>query len=217
MYGVNVQIPPCPDVIFILHRDIHSISQLHFRALAKVYVTPLRYLELYHWFAPRISSIATLSQRRDNCVLAHFATQRTSASKRKPSCVCPHARASERARDKKDVILAYLNVLISQARISGCTKAEGVPSVAAGGGGGSHPARSMGEFSLWLQERAATMVIYLMRRLGRGGGGQRRRGNGRVKERARIVFARARVRESVSKNNGLQHPLPLHLDENVTQ
>lgn len=51
----------------------------------------------------------------------------------------------------------------------------------------------------------------------RAGGGGRRRGDGRVKERARIVLARARVRESVSKNNGPQHPLPLRLDENVTQ
>lgn len=40
------------------------------------------------------------------------------------------------------------------------------------------------------------------------GEGERRRGDGRVKERARIVFARARVRESVSKNNSLQHPPP---------
>lgn len=31
---------------------------------------------------------------------------------------------------------------------------------------------------------------------------ERRRGDGRVKERTRIVLAR----ESVSKNNGLQHP-----------
>lgn len=96
----------------------------------------------------------------------------------------------------------YLNVLISPARISGCTKGPGRPFGAAGGGGGSLTLRprSMGEFSLWLRERAATMVIYLMRESlpGREGEGrrgvrkrERRRGDGRVKERARIVSARA--------------------------
>lgn len=85
-------------------------------------------------------------------------------------------------------------------------------------------ARSMGEFSLWFRERAATMVIYLMRKglVGtRTGGRGRRRGDGRVKERARIVSARTwGVRESVSKNNGPQRPRappPPRPDENVTQ
>lgn len=103
----------------------------------------------------------------DKCVLAHFATQRTSVSKSKPGLyarthACVHTRANE-----KGVILAYLSVLISPARISGCTKGRGRPFGAVGGG--SHPARSVGEFSLWLRERATTMVIYLMRGLGREG------------------------------------------------
>lgn len=176
-----------------MHRDIHSISQLHFRALAKVCVTsPLSQI---------ISLVCT--SHLNHCIPTRqlWRTLRFKGYQRDANRA---AFAHTRARDKKDVILAYLNVLISQARISGCTKGRGRP-FGSSRGGGSHSAWSMGEFSLWLRERAATMVIYLMRKLGRG---ERRRGNGRVKERARIVFARARVRESVSKNNGLQHPPP---------
>lgn len=111
-----------------------------------------------------------------------------------------------RARDKKDVILAYLNVLISQARISGCTKGRERPfGSSRGGGGGSHPARSMGEFSLWLRERAATMVIYLMRRLGRDNVAE---GTEELRSEHALSSRGRGVRESVSKNNGPQHPVP---------
>lgn len=97
------------------------------------------------------------------CRSAFCDSQRTSVSKNKPGL---HARVRIRARvDEKGVVLAYLNVLISPARISGCTKGCGRPFGAAGGG--SHLAWSIGEFSLWLRERAATTVIYLMRGLGR--------------------------------------------------
>ena len=122
MHGVNVQIPSCPDVIFISHRDIHSILQLDFRALTKVCViSPLS----------RITSLVcnTLHhlvscQNTNNCVPAYFASQRTSGNRRKPNRVAP---ARMHAYNKKDVTLAYLNVLISQARISGCTKSWGRP------------------------------------------------------------------------------------------
>lgn len=94
MYGVNVQIPSCPDVIFILHRDIHSFSQLHFHTLAKVCViSPLS----------RITSLVCTSHlnycipsERDNCIRAHFATQRTSGSRRKPSFACLRARTRQK-------------------------------------------------------------------------------------------------------------------------
>lgn len=111
------------------------------------------------------------------CPSAFCDSQWTSVSKNKPGL---HARVRILARvDERGVVLAYLNVLISPARISGCTKGRGRPFGAAGGG--SHPTWSIGEFSLWLRERAATMVIYLMRGPrsgeGRGGGGEERREN----------------------------------------
>lgn len=67
MYSVNVQIPSCPDVIFILHRVIHSISQLHFRAFAKVCViSPLSRI-IHHRFAPRNLTAPCLVGTRQLC------------------------------------------------------------------------------------------------------------------------------------------------------
>jgi len=165
----------------------------------------LRYLELHHWFAPRISIIAS----RQTATTVSWRILRLKGYQIVEANLT-ELRPLVRARDKKDVILAYLNVLISQARISGCTKGRG------------HP---FGSSRGWLSSRLVHGGIFtLAPGTSRDDGdllneevGERRRGDGRVKERARIVFARARVRESVSKNNGLQHPSPLRLDENVTQ
>lgn len=98
-----------------------------------------------------------------------------------------------RAPDEKGVILTYLNVLISPARISGCTKgAEGVSS--AQRGHGSHPGPVHGGIFTLAPGTSRDDGDLLN---GRGleereGKRERRRGDGKVKKQAHALFSRGR-------------------------
>lgn len=115
MHGVNVQILSCPDVIFILHRDIHSITARFSCAHESV-----RNFSAISNYIIGLQHLAPLRLvRTPTTVFWRILRLKGHRNRRKPNRVAP---ARMCAYNKKDVILAYLNVLISQARISGCIK-----------------------------------------------------------------------------------------------